>query len=216
MPAGLEGIFWMDQRGVHVEGMAELEDYEFKGYSAADELLVTFGEATFDPQTRCVSPVPTYGPSWTYMNGGNETSQQWTTNLGTRLTGFFCFTDDSYTTIEVITKIYVALGPFWFWWTIPNWLFTRMLMEKTAFGWDRVTQIGFVPKMIGRAEGLPESVFEDWHYPVFQIVDGNGNRTRHYARYLAWANNDTTTTNESTFAVPVNRGNGTQVVGLMT
>jgi len=213
MRAELEGIFWMDQRSVNVEGMAEAGYDSYFGASAADEFLVSFGEATFDPQTRCVSPVPTYGPSWTYMNDGNGTNEQWATNFGNRLTGFFCFIDDSYTTIEVVSKMYLSLGPFWLWVTIPNWVTARMLMKKTSFGFDRVTEWGAFAKTMGRVYGLPKSDFQDWHYPVFQIVDGNGNRTPHYAAYLAWANSDTTAT-VSTYEVPVNRGNGTQLVGV--
>jgi len=47
---------------------------------------------------------------------------------------------------------------------------------------------------------------------VFQIVDGDGQRTRHYDAYLQFANTDTNAT-ENTFEAGRNRGHGTSLVG---
>jgi len=72
MPESAEGIFWMDQRGRHTVGMALEPGYEQRCTGAADELLVTFGEAAWDPATRCAKPVPVFGSTgkghWTYMD----------------------------------------------------------------------------------------------------------------------------------------------------
>ena len=63
IPQGLHGIFWMDQRGKAVPQLTGNTDPEYRqvGRSAADEFLVSFGEATYDPKTRCVGEVPVYG-----------------------------------------------------------------------------------------------------------------------------------------------------------
>ena len=56
---------------------------------------------------------------------------------------------------------------------------------------------------------------DDFHYPVFQIVDGDGNRIEaNYAAYLKWANEQTPDdyTGPSTFEQQLNYGAGTQLV----
>jgi hypothetical protein len=55
-----------------------------------------------------------------------------------------------------------------------------------------------------------------YHYPLFRIVDGDGQRTRHYDAYLRFANTDTDTNyvEADPMSAPRNRGNGTSLVGV--
>ena len=43
--------------------LTQLADPEYKqvGSTASDEFLVSFGEASYDPKTRCVGEVPVFG-----------------------------------------------------------------------------------------------------------------------------------------------------------
>ena len=50
------------------------------------------------------------------------------------------------------------------------------------------------------------------HYPLLQIVDGNGTRTKYYADYLAYVGNGTTC-DEPSFECPVNQAPGTVLLG---
>lgn len=58
-------------------------------------------------------------------------------------------------------------------------VYTHLKMNKKPWGWDRETQV-----IYGRLATC--------HYPVWQIVDGDGKRTKHYDRYLSWAKNRST------------------------
>jgi hypothetical protein len=55
-PEVAHGIWWMDQRGIHLPIPSD-PDYAQVCDSAADEILVSFGEAGWDPQSRCVTGV---------------------------------------------------------------------------------------------------------------------------------------------------------------
>lgn len=59
----------------------------------------------------------------------------------------------------------------------PVW--THLRMNKKAWGWDRETQVMY-------------GALATCHYPVWQIVDGDGKRTEHYEKYLRWATNQST------------------------
>jgi len=203
LPAALHGIFWMDQRGVNVAaGISPVDpDYQQVGSQAADELLVSFGEAHWDAETRCAGPVPVAGGKkghWTFMDqqgpAGAGNSSVWDSNYNSRLYGDFCFRSDSFDEIDL--HMYVKVIGLWM--RIP-WFAAHLTMKKTAWGWDRQT----TSLMTG------SKVF---HYPVFQIIDGDGRRTQHYDAYLKWANTDTAATEES-FETPINRGQGTSLVG---
>merc|ERR1719414_598648 len=90
-------------------------------------------------------------------------------------------------------------------------------MIKRPFGWDRQTIIGPDARKLGGVLPWLQGISPLFlcHYPVFQIVDGDGKRTEHYSAYLDWANNDTTCT-ESTFRRQLNRGQGTSLVPRLT
>jgi len=115
-------------------------------------------------------------------------------------------------------------------WITPNWLL-QLYMLKTDWGWDRVTTVG--PQIMRMSESekkftrliLPAHVqaFIDdvdksstFHYPLFQVIDGNGEKTKDFPKYLRFANNDTDCPQGGTFECPDNNGNGTSYVGVMT
>jgi len=197
LPSSLHGIFWMDQRGVNVPA-ATGPDYQQVGDTAADELLVSFGETYWDPVTRCAGPVPTYGGKqghWTFMDQkglpGEGQSAEWSTLYSNRLYLDFCFRSDKFEEID----IHVHIKKLGLWIRVP-WFGMHLTMTKMKWGWDRQT-----------TAFISNDVF---HYPVFQIVDGEGKRTEHYEAYLKWANNQQSTDHPAT---PINNGEGTSLVG---
>lgn len=203
LPAVLHGIYWMDQRGVNVPAGTASSDptYQQVGETAADELLVMFGETYWDANTHCAGPVPVYGGTrghWTFMDQqgppGSGSSSVWSDAYKQRAYIDFCFRSNKFDEID----LYVKFKLFGVYWTVP-WSAFHFTMVKTPWGWDRQTTSLLTGSTI-------------YHYPVFQIVDGNGKRTEHYDAYLKWANNDTTHTEEG-FHTPINRGKGTSLVG---
>jgi hypothetical protein len=187
----------MDQRGVNVPAATQAADpdYQQVGDTAADELLVSFGETHWDPVTRCAGPVPTYGGKrghWTFMDQtGEGQNANWTTLYSNRLYLDFCFRSDKFDKID----LHVYIKKFGVWIRVP-WWGMHLTMVKTTWGWDRQTTVLTVQQVL--------------HYPVFQIVDGDGQRTEHYAAYLNWANNQQLTDHP---AQPSNKGMGTSLVG---
>eukprot|EP00931_Biecheleriopsis_adriatica_P009953 TRINITY_DN111046_c0_g1_i1.p1 TRINITY_DN111046_c0_g1~~TRINITY_DN111046_c0_g1_i1.p1 ORF type:complete len:459 (-),score=90.57 TRINITY_DN111046_c0_g1_i1:61-1437(-) len=120
-----------------------------------------------------------------------------------------------------------------YWVDVPHWIIS-LTMEKKTWGWDRVTTLG--PSAIRSSLSqtvvdflklvLPaefKEFFGDkslvelttFHYPVFQVIDGDGKKTKYFDAYLTWANNDTNCT-ESSFNCQLNRGNGTSLIGVLT
>jgi Amt family ammonium transporter len=203
LPAVAHGIFWMDQRGVNVPAGTVSSDstYQQVGEVAADELLVTFGETHWDATTRCAGPVAVYGGSrghWTFMDQqgppGPGSSSVWSDAYKQRAYTDFCFRSDKFDEID----LHVKFKLFGVYWTVP-WSAFHFTMVKKPWGWDRQTTSLLAGSSI-------------YHYPVFQIVDGDGKRTEHYDAYLKWANSDTTHTEEG-FHAPINRGKGTSLVG---
>merc|ERR1719210_1445100 len=86
---------------------------------------------------------------------------------------------------------------------LPQWMLD-MRMVKKPWGWDRVSTVltNSTQHHLSQ-EGvrelfdlLPEDLAiklnfvakHVYHYPVLQIVDGNGNRTEHYETYLKSVN----------------------------
>jgi len=200
LPPALHGIFWMDQRGVNVPAVnaAGDPDYRQVGSTAADELLVSFGETHWDPKTRCAGPVPVYGGKkghWTFMDQkgppGEGHSALWSSVYASTLVLDFCFRSDSFDEID----IHVHIKKLGIWIRVP-WFGMHMTMMKKPWGWDRQTTY-----ITGR---------EALHYPVFQIVDGDGRRTQHYSTYLKWANNMLPSDHPSE---ALNKGEGTSLVG---
>jgi len=212
-PADAQGIWWMDQRGTHLP-VASDPDYKQVCEAAADEILVSFGEAGWDPQSRCVTGVHIYGGGplrghWTWLDVGGGNSNDWRATGTHRPVADFCFTDESMQEVQIHRSFKVGnaleglfgfnLPEFMDWsMRMPSWVMDLRMVRK-PWGWDRVTYAG------------------PWecHYPVFQIVDGFGSHTEHYNAYLAFANNQTDCPN-STFSCPSNRGNGTQLVARLS
>jgi len=240
IPETLHGIFWMDQRGKHLPIPSD-PDYKQVCASAADELLVTFGEGNWDPEELCFRDVSLPGGSptkghWTWMNEGWNTRKTWTDgwnrawegskNENTRIE--FCFSDSSLQTIELVA--YIKAGDWlenFAGYNLPETIdgFIKLPrsvmswnMRKKPWGWDRESVVG--PDARKLRNVLKGDLFQ-WldnvniicHYPVFQVVDGNGERTEHYDAYLAWANTDFPECKESTFECPLANGNGTSLVG---
>ena len=195
LPEIMQGIYWMDQRGVSVkEGLTAVDpDYRQVGGWAADELLVTFGEARWNPDTNCAGPVTAFGNGWTYMDQGGGRNQAWSRNRGTSHCLDFCSRSDSFEVID----IHMHTNFFGFWFRMPRFI-THLMIKPTAWGLDRHTTAAF---------GLLH-----YHYPVLRIVDGKGARTAAYSTYERWANNVLSANHP---AVPKNQGNGTSLVGRM-
>lgn len=239
IPASLHGIWWMDQRGVHLPQPSDPE-YRQVVESSADELLVTWGDgAGWDPATRCVGRVPIYGGAaghWTFMDvSASGTSGVFSSALDNRAMLDFCFTDNTMQTIDlhlyVKASSIVGSAPSDAYVELPMWAF-HMSMERRPWGWDRVTRVLDAAALLQISPGLPPGLLSslsavEAHYPVFQIVDGDGQRTEHYPAYLAWADSpdswpaynrsacvDPHMGGEiSSFWCPLNAGNGTQLVG---
>ena len=241
VPAVMHGIFWMDQRGVAPALTAADPSYRQVGGTAADELLVSFGEAEYNPHTRC-SVVPVFGGGhghWTFMDQtGHAVNSDHAAVASILLTLDFCFTSADYS--EVQLGLRVKAGSFFEGLTgsdlpdivdgyvsIPSSLIS-LTMVKTEWGWDRVTTAGLAVKRLSSRvlaawkhvlpsefAALLDGMATTYHYPVFQIVDGDGKRTGNYPAYLEWANRQTDAayTGPSDFEHALNRGNGTQLVG---
>jgi len=211
MPESLRGIFWMDQRGVHpsVQNGSLTGDPTYKqvGTTAADELIVTFGEAEWDSVTKCAGRVPVFGGHqghWTFMDQGTDgvpKSDIFDTTISSRLNLKFCFRDHTMSAIDIhnyikmssiVGAVGLSLPETWDgYFEIPWWIM-HLSMVKKPWGWDRVTTVLDVTQA-----RLLKAVLPDWlepepmttaHYPVFNIVDGTGRRTEHWESYLAWAN----------------------------
>mmetsp|Transcript_34526 Transcript_34526/g.62604 ORF Transcript_34526/g.62604 Transcript_34526/m.62604 type:complete len:352 (+) Transcript_34526:78-1133(+) len=210
VPESLQGIWWMDQSGA----LRPSEDYPYyMGPSA--EVLASFGDlAVWQEETLCVTPVPPYGGKvahWTFQAtdqglGMVEEFQKGGTTF------HFCFTNDSYKEIQIFQqmafdkektsgKLLHALGKeawngsSWF----PPWgIDLRMI--KHSWGFDRVSNIlsnrlrdasrsSFLDRLVPGA--VMDDLMRSMHYPVWQIVDGNGKRTEHYDAYLKFMQDPT-------------------------
>eukprot|EP00928_Gymnodinium_smaydae_P070308 TRINITY_DN5416_c0_g1_i1.p1 TRINITY_DN5416_c0_g1~~TRINITY_DN5416_c0_g1_i1.p1 ORF type:complete len:504 (+),score=23.25 TRINITY_DN5416_c0_g1_i1:26-1537(+) len=224
-PNSLHGIWWMDQRGRSVPLKSDPE-YRQVCSVAAEEVLVTWGEAAWNPQTRCATGNSQFsgGPlsgMWTWLNAGGGNSAAWASGANWNADYHFCFRDASMTYVDVFMQVPLQKVLSWWPWDtiiqLPVWL-QNVGMKKTSFGWDRVTTIGphwlrFILKALGIVNEQRYAVFGDGcHYPVLQVVNGRGERTEHYPTYLLYVNNDTAC-EEASFECPLNRGKGTQIVG---
>jgi hypothetical protein len=232
VPERLHGIFWMDQRGKNLPIPSD-PDYKQECASAADELLVSFGEGNWDPEELCFRDVSLPGGSptkghWTWMNEGDGWNRAWqgTKTEDTRIE--FCFSDSTLQTVEL--RAYIKAGdwlenlvglnlpePIDGFIMVPRSVMSWN-MRKKPWGWDRESVIGpdarkFRNVLKGDLFQWLDNVNIICHYPVFQVVDGNGKRTEHYDAYLAWANTNFPECKESTFECPLANGNGTSLVG---
>jgi len=103
---------------------------------------------------------------------------------------------------------------------VPSFL-ASFTMVKTAWGWDRQSRAApqdvakFVLKAFGGVmgtAGFDLDAIQDFSkpcsYPVFQVIDGDGNPTEHYQAYLDWANTQSDCS-PSSFTCAPNKGRGT-------
>lgn len=241
IPSSMHGIFWMDQRGVHIEDLQD-PSYKLVASRAANELLFSIPFGSYDPVSRCLPLVSMYGGpagavTWTFMNeDGNGHNDLWDTALAGRSRQLICFRDAKMDVIDVILllseesflqykqsmmKPAEAVSP-----AAAAALqamqaeeypsppesdvkiirlpqdFMEFTMVKTAWGWSR--------------DSLFMRNFSNitYHYPVFQIVDGNGERTEHYDAYLAWANQNQDCPEGSNVTCAQNMGHGTSLIGV--
>eukprot|EP00928_Gymnodinium_smaydae_P100749 TRINITY_DN9957_c0_g2_i2.p1 TRINITY_DN9957_c0_g2~~TRINITY_DN9957_c0_g2_i2.p1 ORF type:complete len:477 (+),score=20.65 TRINITY_DN9957_c0_g2_i2:105-1535(+) len=227
-PESLHGIFWMDQRGTAIP-LPGYPDYRQVCPFAAEEVLVSWGEAAWNPETLCATGVSQYSGSpvsgqWAWLNDGTNSSASW---LGGRLWNAeysFCFRDSTMQFIDVFLSIPLnTLFPSLFKnsqirFPVPVWM-NNVGMAKKLWGWDRVTTIGpawlrSIHQFFGADRWLP-IIGGGCHYPVLPIVDGRGERTQFYDKYLAYVN-QTTDCDLPSFTCPVNRGNGTLVIGRLS
>mmetsp|Transcript_103924 Transcript_103924/g.291045 ORF Transcript_103924/g.291045 Transcript_103924/m.291045 type:complete len:389 (-) Transcript_103924:216-1382(-) len=219
IPTGLHGIWWMDQGG-YSRQLLDDPDYPFD-FNMTAETLISFGDAEtmYQPETRCVTPVPFYAGQGGHIAFWNNKYglRQWSTFVETRFNLHFCFTNETETEIHLWQSVrntgvsnvlkqamgYADAG--------GDYLFTphslvHMTMIKKPWGWDRVTKVmnDNVRKLLSAdnlqafKELLPESelniilenahetVSREYHYPVVQIVDGEGRRTKFYQAYLKY------------------------------
>lgn len=264
-PSALHGIFWMDQRARWTEGYFNT-GFTPAIHSASDEILVAFGESYYNPKTKCINdlPVTTSGPlppigtrngHWTYMDDNGEGGNTiWDNNMDSGLKGSFCFKQDGEgTNIGDIIELKMKIKVFGINIPIPH-AFLKFEMVKTHFGFDRRTTFGPLTRhglMRGMAQYILNFVCSScsvrdeenqlmgaYHYPVYQIVDGNGIRQQPaYDAYLDFINTqtygakctdkddvqgDTCTACtkqdyvvgecQSTVQHPLNHGNGTQLI----
>lgn len=103
------------------------------------------------------------------------------------------------------------MGPSWLRAAIRAVLAPGVIQNVFGMGVGRA-----IDRLFGRAlRGLGGEFVSnglECHYPLLQIVDGEGNRTKYYADYLAYVNNGTTC-EEPSFECPVNRAPGTVLLG---
>jgi len=209
IPEGLWGVFWMDQYGA--SSIAKDPSYPFK-MVGSPEVLASFGDASYESDTGCVTPVPCYGGArWAFTN--NEAGRTLVgMHLRQRNTLSFCFRKDG--NIQIYQKVldeYASLGPVpvggstmagllgfesagdKYSWTPRSLMDLKMV--KTSWGWDRVTYVlksqekhsWLVKQVLDELESMmPES-----HYPLIQIVDGHGRPTEYYAEFLQWMGTQT-------------------------
>uniref|UniRef100_A0A7S1LCF2 Uncharacterized protein n=1 Tax=Alexandrium catenella TaxID=2925 RepID=A0A7S1LCF2_ALECA len=237
LPEAFHGIYWMDQRGRNVGRATTGSGYRQEGSVAADEFVVAFGDASWDAGRRCVTSVPVFGGQkghWTWADqDGSLDNQFYNLNCGIQLAFDFCCKDRNCNEIDILGHVnaqdtleYLAspdfhglgwagsllMGPILWglhWWNGHSeifWLPTDAQswhMIKKPWGYDRLTVM---------CSSCWSWLQTRYHYPLFQIVDGNGHRTQHYEAYLQFANQDTHA-GSSSFAHPMNRGNGTSFVG---
>lgn len=207
IPSSLHGIFWLDQ--FHRSSIAKNDTYSaakpFK-HPPSDETLVSFGDAptAFEPQSRCVGPVPGYGGvqgHWTYLDT-TRGRLEFDGALSSRITADFCF-DQSMQSIDVIAGVRV---PILGWVFIPSWL-GGMRMERRSWGWNRVNLLGpNISTTLEKFGPMLDKILPSFlmatirsgdsggsQYPVIQIIDGEGKKTEYFQEYMDYItgeNND--------------------------
>merc|ERR1711976_539535 len=104
------------------------------------------------------------------------------------------FENEDMTQVYVSPRVRDPLTDCWI--QAPRSMF-EMLMFKTEWGWNRKTTVGNLPDAIDHNDVLlkilPAGMMkllqsgetpDKWNYPMVQIVDGDGKRTKYYDDYL--------------------------------
>mmetsp|Transcript_108886 Transcript_108886/g.307911 ORF Transcript_108886/g.307911 Transcript_108886/m.307911 type:complete len:293 (+) Transcript_108886:74-952(+) len=213
IPESFHGIHWLDQ----YHGSSVAQDPEFQNdlpfkHLPSDEVAVAFGDAPtrWNADTRTLEQLPNYGGDqghWTFRDTTSGKVQMQGA-LTSRMEADFVF-DEAMEVVRLVARVRVPHVGHWI--SVPPSVF-EMRMERRPWGWARITTVGpdlpdFIDKSPLLARVLPEYLMRilqvgeggAMHYPVLQIVDGNGERTKYYDEYLKYINSVT---------------NGSQVMGV--
>jgi len=213
IPQSLHGVFWMDmfyQSSVAKDPAYENKPWWIKELQKVIphvapsmvvpdlETLICFGDypTTWVPDKRMLQDVGYCGEKghWTYPNVAFGKAQAFDDILN-RTNADFIFENEEMTEIYVSPRVRDPITGSWT--HAPRFMF-EMLMFKTEWGWNRKTTCGNVAGAIVRndilAQILPVSIIklvqsgetppDAWNYPMVQIVDGDGKRTKYYDEYL--------------------------------
>jgi len=221
IPEVFHGIWWMDQSGSKLP-----PDYPFNMGPSA-EVLATWGDdAVWQEDTLCVTPVPTFGGTvghWTYYASKEG---QGTLDMFTKIRQIyhFCFTNESLqeaviywqintgnTDSSKIMEAVKVLGGLETWngsYILPPELFQFTI---TQYPWGLSRQSNIFSNRL-RTDDPNRKILLDYiipdeiknyfntaqHYPVWQIVDGHGQRTENYEAYLKSVTNPNGTSSNTT------------------
>jgi len=201
VPSGFHGIFWLDQWHTSSVCTKEYNRQRPFPHTPSQETLVSFGDkgTDYDSESGCLGPVPGYGgfrPHWTFTNNANGRFQLGG-SMSSRITANFCFEDDTQQDLDVVAA--VLAGDQWL--PLPTWL-GRMRMERTSYGWNRITTWGpnvsqtlnKYGKFLKYGQGVLQTFFDilnvgdtgSMQYPVIQVVDGDGQKTKYWDEYMKY------------------------------
>lgn len=205
-PSGFHGIFWLDQW--HTSS------------ACTKETLVSFGDkgTEWEPESGCLGPVPGYGghrPHWTFTNTAGGSFQLASGSMPSRITANFCFDDKTQQNLDVVVGVLAGND----WLFLPTWL-GQMRMERTSYGWNRITVLGpnvsqtlnKYGKFLKYGQGVLQDFFDilnvgdsgAMQYPVVQVVDGDGQKTKYWDEYMQYVSG------------PKNDHKDTQLAGVYT
>lgn len=180
VPAGLQGVFWIDSAGA--SSIAKGTSFKFNFPVTLPELLATFGEgvAQYEESSRCITPIPMYGgKNWAAKNK-TQGYHVMDFHHQVRNTASFCFFDASFKNIQIQAKglaSQAAWGPIVFgpviarllgyidagdgyMWTSLGAL--NMTMNREPWGWDRETHIWSNPTVGTSLRSFLLSLLPDW------------------------------------------------------
>lgn len=209
-PESLHGIWWRDDSGFSTVAKDPSSNFSFVG---TWEILQSFGgydAAQYDEQSRCIT-VPNYGGSRAF-EGNNGGAKQYSSFQKWNMTPSFCFTNAAMDTMEVFVKETQAnFGPVPLPRPVANLLgymdagdgyvwqsagILKTLLVKESWGWNVVT---YTMTDLDLLNLMPTGYF-----PLLQVVDGKGARTKYYAEFLAFMNTQNNG-NTTRLAAPVDQ-----------
>jgi len=210
-PDELCGLFWLDQgwRSSIAQDLADGNATTFRDAAAliqSPEVALSFidGPASWDPDTRCLGPMPTYaGDQGHYAFLDTQIGQDFLQfESAVRVTFDHCYVGSVQRGDSIIESIPAMRIPGTkTWLDAPRWLFV-FYSEKAPWGWKRVTSVGpDVAKWLSpeRLEMLSKVFPPQWialltvgssgapiHYPMIQIVNGSGAHTKYWKEWAAF------------------------------